>query len=132
MKGLVWGLFGFIAALWSLFAWLLHGLAGAGGAAVNTVARWLEIDLASIQWLADGLALAGGFAQVLVIIFWLMGMGLIVGFAWMGSRTVDGVREASEQLGQELARDPVVRGTGAVLEGEVVGESQRPTQRLEP
>ena len=28
MKGLVWGLFGLLAALWSLFAWLLHGIAG--------------------------------------------------------------------------------------------------------
>ncbi len=120
MKGLVWGLFGLLAALWSLFAWLLHGVAGAGGAAVTTVSRWLEIDLARTQWLADGLAMAGGLAQGLVIIFWLMGMGLILAFAWMGSRTVDGLRD----MGAELERDPGMRGPGAVLDGELVRDPQ--------
>ena len=120
MKGLVWGLFGLLAALWSLFAWLLHGIAGAGGAAVTTVSRWLEIDLAKTQWLADGLAMAGGLAQGLVIIFWLMGMGLILAFGWMGSRAVDGLRD----MGTELERDAAVRGTGVVLDGEIVRDRQ--------
>ena len=128
MKGLVWGLFGFLALLWSAFAWLLYALAGAGGAVVTHVTRWLEIDLATTQWLADGLALAGGMAQVLVIIVWLMGMGLILMFAWMGSQAAAG----AQQLGEELQRDPAVRGTGTVLDGEVVKEQVQPVRRLEP
>ena len=127
MKGLVWGLFGLLAALWSLFAWLLHGIAGAGGAAVTTVSRWLEIDLARTQWLADGLAMAGGLAQGLVIIFWLMGMGLILMFAWMGSQAVNNARA----LGEELQRDPAVRGGGEVLDGEVIEERVQPVRGLE-
>ena len=128
MKGLVWGLFGVLAALWTLFAWLLHALAGAGGAVVTNVTRWLQIDLATTQWLADGMALAGGMAQVLVIIVWLMGMGLILMFAWMGSQAVNNARV----LGEELQRDPAVRGTGTVLDGEVVEERVQPVRRLEP
>ena len=128
MKGLVWGLFGFLALLWSGFAWLLYALAGAGGAVVTHVTRWLEIDLATTQWLADGLALAGGMAQVLVIIVWLMGMGLILMFAWMGSQAAAG----AQMLGEELQRDPAVRGTGTVLDGEVVEERVQPVRRLEP
>jgi hypothetical protein len=116
MKGLVWGLFGLLAVLWSLLAWLLHGIAGAGGAAVTTVSRWLEIDLAKTQWLADGLGTAGGLAQGLVIIFWLMGMGLILAFGWMGSQAADGLRDMRDGLEREAS----ARGAGVVLDGEIV------------
>lgn len=130
MKGAIWGLFGFLAALWSLLAWLLHGIAGSGSAAVVTLSRWLDIEPASTQWLADGLAMAGGLAQVLVILAWLVGMGLLGLFGWMGSRAVDGV----EDVGLELQRSAQVRGTGPVIEGEfaVRSASSRPRDEDDP
>jgi hypothetical protein len=131
MKTAVWGFFGFLAALWSLFAWLLHGLAGSGAAAVTTVSRWLDIEPSSTQWLADGLAMAGGLAQGLVIVFWLLGLGLLGLFGWMGSRAVDGM----EEMGSELGRDAAVRGRGPVLDGQVVrsdAEAEAAARRLPP
>jgi uncharacterized membrane protein YhaH (DUF805 family) len=125
MKTAIWGFFGLLAALWSGFAWLLHTLAGSGGAAVMTVSRWLDIEPSSIQWLADGLAMAGGLAQALVILIWLMGLGLLLLFGWMGSRAADGV----EDMGRELERDRAVRGSGPVLDGEVQSRTvERPRE----
>jgi hypothetical protein len=130
MKGAIWGLFGFLAALWSLLAWLLHGLAGSGSAAVVTLSRWLDIEPASTQWLADGLAMAGGLAQVLVVLAWLVGMGMLGLFGWMGSRAVDGV----EDMGLELQRSAQVRGAGPVIEGEfaVRPANSRPRDQDDP
>jgi len=114
MKGAIWGLFGFLAALWSLLAWVLHGVAGSGSAAVVTVSRWLDVEPANTQWLADGLAMAGGFAQALVVVAWLVGMAVLGLFGWMGSRAVDSV----EDVGLELQRSAQVRGRGPVVDGE--------------
>jgi hypothetical protein len=127
MKGAVWGLFGFLAALWSLLAWLLHGIAGSGSAAVVTVSRWLDIEPSSTQWLADGLAMAGGLAQALVILAWLIGMAVLGLFGWMGSRAVDGVEDA----GRELQRSAQVRGGGPVVEGEVTVRRVNPNARTD-
>jgi hypothetical protein len=127
MKGAVWGLFGFLAALWSLLAWLLHGIAGSGSAAVVTVSRWLDIEPSSTQWLADGLAMAGGLAQALVILAWLIGMAVLGLFGWMGSRAVDGVEDA----GRELQRSVQVRGGGPVVEGEVTVRRVNPDTRTD-
>ncbi|MFN7398890.1 MAG: hypothetical protein ACK5SX_07470 [Sandaracinobacter sp.] len=115
MKAAVWSFFGFLAALWSLLAWLLHGIAGSGSAAVVSVSRWLSIDPSRTQWIADGLAAAGWLAQALVVLLWLMGMALLLLFGWLGSRAAEGVGE----LGEEMRRSPAVRGGGEVVEGEV-------------
>jgi hypothetical protein len=115
MKGAILGFFALLAALWSGLAWLAHGLAGSGSAAVVTVSKWMGIDPSQTQWLADGLGAAGWLAQGVVLLLWLMGMGLLVLFGWMGSRAVDG----AEALGTEMRRDAGVRGTGEVVEGEV-------------
>ncbi|MGL6044033.1 MAG: hypothetical protein ACRC1J_08930 [Sandaracinobacteroides sp.] len=130
MKTAIWGFFGLLAALWSGFGWLLHGIAGSGSAAVMTVSRWLDIEPGNIQWLADGLAMAGGLAQGLVILFWLMGMGLLLMFGWMGSRAADGVEDMGRELGRELGRDGQVRGTGPVLDGEVQSRTVERERRL--
>jgi hypothetical protein len=122
MKGVVWGLFGLLGALWSLLAWVLHGIAGSGSAAVVTVSRWLDIEPSSTQWLADGLAMAGGLAQAMVIIVWLVGVGLLGLFGWMGSRAVEGMEDA----GRELRRDARVRGQGPVIDGEMTASRVDP------
>ena len=124
MKGAIWGVFAVLAALWSFVAWLLHGLAGAGSAAVVTVSKWLGIDPSQTQWLADGLGAAGWLAQAVVILIWLMGMGLLALFGLMGSRAASGM----EEIGQELRRDAQVRGSGPVIEGEVAVRTMDPAR----
>lgn len=115
MKAAIWGFFGLLAALWSLLAWLLHGLAGAGSAAVVSVSRWMGIDPSQTQWIADGLGAAGWLAQAVVILIWVIGMGVLGLFGLIGSRAVAGM----EEIGDELRRDAQVRGGGPVVEGEV-------------
>jgi hypothetical protein len=143
MKGLVWGFFGLLAALWSLAAWALHGLAGAGPAAVTTLTRWLGLDLAQTQWIADGLGAAGWLAQALVLLFWLMGLGLLGLFGLMSSRAVDGMAQLGEEVAR--ARDEAGRGIGGgigggpVIEGEAISvrraappQLHRPEPQREP
>jgi hypothetical protein len=130
MKGLVWGFFGLLGALWSLGAWLLHGLAGAGPAAVTTLTRWLGLDLAQTQWIADGLGVAGWMAQALVVLFWLMGLGLIAMFGVMGSRAVDGMAQLGEEAARERERGTAGRGTGPVIEGEAITVRREPPPAL--
>jgi hypothetical protein len=115
MKGAIWGFFGLLAALWSLLAWLLHGIAGAGSAAVVTISKWMGIDPSQTQWIADGLGAAGWLAQAVVILIWLMGMGLLALFAMTGARAASGM----EEIGEELRRDAQVRGGGPVVDGEI-------------
>jgi hypothetical protein len=115
MKAAIWGFFGLLAGLWSLLAWLLHGLAGAGSAAVVQISKWMGIDPSQTQWIADGLGAAGWLAQGVVILIWVIGMAVLGLFAVMGSRAVSGM----EEIGEELRRDAQVRGQGVVVEGEV-------------
>jgi hypothetical protein len=115
MKAAIWGVFALLAALWSLFAWLLHGIAGAGSAAVVSLSKWMGIDPSQTQWIADGLGAAGWLAQGVVILIWLIGMGVLGLFGVMGTRAVSGM----EEIGEELRRGAEVRGQGPVVEGEV-------------
>lgn len=115
MKAAIWGFFGLLAALWSLLAWMLHGIAGAGSAAVVGLSKWVGIDPSQTQWLADGLGAAGWLAQGVVVLIWLMGLGVLGLFGLMGSRALSGM----EQFGDEIRRTAEVRGPGPVVEGEV-------------
>jgi hypothetical protein len=115
VKAAIWGFFGLLAGLWSLLAWVLHGLAGSGSAAVVAVTKWMGFDPAQTQWLADGLGAAGWLAQGVVILIWLIGMALLGLFGVMGSRAASGMAD----IGEELRRDAQVRGQGPVVEGEI-------------
>lgn len=121
MKAAIWGFFGLLAGLWSLLAWLLHGLAGAGSAAVVRISKWMGIDPSQTQWIADGLGAAGWLAQGVVILIWVIGMAVLGLFGVMGSRAVSGM----DEIGKELRRDARVRGKGAVVEGEIAGRPAR-------
>ncbi len=87
MKSALWAVLGFVALFWSLLAWAFHSLAASGGAAVVTVTRWLDIEPSTTQWIADGLALAGGVAQWLVVLVWLVGIGVLALLGWLVSQT---------------------------------------------
>lgn len=111
MKGALWGILGVFGLIWSALAWFFYSLAGAGGAAVVGVTRWLEIEPSTTQWLADGLSMAGGVAQWLVVLGWLLGMIVLVAIARLAARAETAVRTASRHA--EMAYG------GPALEGEL-------------
>lgn len=127
MRPLAWILGAGAAALWSGFGWLLYRLAGAGGGAVVAVTRWLEIEPSATQWLADGLDMAGGILQAIVVLLWLAGILLLAAVFWLLGR-VTGVADGGNP------RDGTVYGPQAahgqqVVDGEVLrrdGDRHRP------
>jgi uncharacterized membrane protein YhaH (DUF805 family) len=109
MKGALWWVLGVLGLIWSALAWFIYSLAGAGGAAVVSVTRWLDIDPSATQWLADGLALAGGVAQWLVVFGWLFGVVILGIIGWVAGRAETAVRKAS--LHAEMAYgEPALEG----------------------
>lgn len=111
MKRAAWGLLGLAALLWSGLAWGLHALAGAGSAAVVRITRWLELEPESTQWLADGLAIAGDLAQMLVLIGWAIGLAALGAVGWLVGRAAEGA--------QTGPRDRPGRPRGPVIDGEI-------------
>lgn len=114
MKRLIWTVLAVLGLAWSALAWLLHGLAGAGGPLVVTLTRWFDLEPSNTQWLADGLSMAGGLAQWLVIAVWLLGLGALALIGWGGGRAADSAAEAGRQMQRERGY-----AMGPVLEGEI-------------
>ena len=121
MKTLLWILVGLGALAWSLLAWLLYAIAGSGGAAVVSLTRWLEIDPASTQWIADTLSLAGGIAQWLVVLMWLLGMAVLGVVGWLGGQAAGAATAASRDAMRRAGA-----GVGPVIDGQVSEKSVAP------
>lgn len=113
----IWVLVTFAGLVWSLFCWFLWAMAGAGSAAALGLARLLQIDPLSVAWLADVLDSVGGVAQVLVVIFWMIGMAILMTMAWLGARAARMAGEAMNEA-RMAAGDPAAGRTPAV-EGEI-------------
>ena len=111
MRTALWTVLGVLGLIWSALAWFFYSLAGAGGAAVVSVTRWLDMDPSTTQWLADGLAMAGGFAQWLVVFGWVLGLVVLGLVGWVAGRTNEAVRQASRHA--EMAYGE------AAVEGEI-------------
>ena len=84
MKTLVWTLTGLVLALWSLVAWIIHGLVGVAGGIVASNADILPADPLLIEW-ASWLASAGtGVGEWLVVAVWglvslvLLALGFVI------------------------------------------------------
>ena len=116
MKLVAW--LGAIGALiWSALGWMAWTIAGSGEAAVVTLSHWLQIDPASTQWIAQAFALAGGVAQWLIAIVWLMGMGVIGLLIWLGAQASAALAEPPS-----IAMRPQMgegQGMGQVIQGEI-------------
>jgi hypothetical protein len=70
MKTLVWILTAAVIALWSLVAWITHGLVGVAGGLVASNADMIPADPVLIEW-ASWLASAGtGVGEWLVVAVW--------------------------------------------------------------
>ena len=114
MKGFVWSVAAVVGLAWTGLAWLLHSLAGTGGAAVVSISRWLDIDPDSTQWIADTLALAGGIAQWLVLIVWLIGAAVVLMLGWLGGRAIDGARFETGGM-----HESELHGRSTIIDGQV-------------
>lgn len=109
MKSALWMVLGVLGLIWSALAWFFYSLAGAGGAAVVGVTRWLEIEPSTTQWLADGLSLAGGVAQWLVVLGWLLGIIVLAVIARVVAKANEVVVTASRHA--EMAYgEPALEG----------------------
>lgn len=120
MRPLLWIVAVLLGLAWSGLGWLLWRLAGAGGAAVVTVTRWLELEPSSTQWLADALDMAGWLAQLVVVLVWLIGLLVLVAMLWL-------VRKVGEAAGPENPRDEVAYGR-QIVEGEITARNGAPTR----
>jgi len=125
MRSFLWILLGAAALFWSLFAWALHGIAGAGAIAVYKVSGWLQIEAASVQWLADVLGAAGWMAQGLVLVVWAIGMGTIAVVAFITAKAAS--------TADAFVANAELRGAGRARPGtSVEGEVQRRSVEGEP
>lgn len=84
MKTLVWILTGTLVALWSLVAWITHGLVGVAGGLVASNADLIPADPLFVEW-ASWLASAGtGVGEWLVVVVWgfvslvLLAVGFVI------------------------------------------------------
>jgi hypothetical protein len=88
MKTLVWGLTIALLALWSLLAWVTHGLVGVAGGIVASNADIIPADPTLIEW-ASWLASAGtGVGEWLVVAVWGLVSLVLVGMGFVGTKLV--------------------------------------------
>ena len=111
MRSALWIVLAVLGLFWSAVAWFVLLVAGAGGAVVVGVTRWLDLDPSATQWLADGLSMAGGLAQWLVVFGWALGMVVLGLVGWVAGRANEAVRQTSRHA--EMAYG------GAAVEGEI-------------
>lgn len=122
---IMWLFVGFLALLWSILCWFLWAVAGSGSAAALGLARLLQIDPLELVWLGDTLDAVGGVAQWLVVLFWAVGMGLLLLIGWMASRGARVARDAITEA-RIAAGDPAA-GRSPAVEGEVTSRTiERP------
>jgi len=114
MKGFVWSVVGIAGLAWTGLGWALYSIAGSGGAAVVGMSRWLDLEPASTQWIADGFSMAGGIAQFLVVLVWLIGAGVLGLLAWLGGLTV-----SSASIAPPRFPGPDNRDKANVIDGQV-------------
>lgn len=86
MKTLVWALTGVVLLLWSLVAWIAHGLVGAAGSIVASNADLIPADPQLIEW-ASWLASAGtGVGEWLVVAVWALVSLVLVALGVVAAR----------------------------------------------
>lgn len=85
MKTLIWIVTAAAIGLWSLLAWIAHGLIGVAGGLATSNADIIPADPMLVEW-ASWLAMAGtGVGEWLVVVIWaivsllLLGLGFAAG-----------------------------------------------------
>jgi len=88
MKTLVWTLTTVVIALWSLVAWITHGLVGVAGGFVASNADILPADPMLVEW-ASWLASAGtGVGEWLVVALWGFVTLVLVALGFVATKLV--------------------------------------------
>ena len=88
MRSLIWVATATIIALWSLLAWLAHGLVSVGGAFLATNADIIPTDPQLVEW-ASWLASAGtGIGEWLVIALWAVVSLVLLALGYVATRLV--------------------------------------------
>lgn len=88
MKTLIWIATAVVIGLWSLVAWITHGLVGVAGSLVANNADVIPADPLLIEW-ASWLASAGtGVGEWLVIIVWGFVSLVILALGFVGTKLV--------------------------------------------
>ena len=88
MKTLVWVLTGIVVAIWSLVAWITHGLVGVAGGLVASNADMIPADPLLIEW-ASWLASAGtGVGEWLVVALWGFVTLVLLALGFVASKLV--------------------------------------------
>lgn len=88
MKTLIWIATAVVLGLWSLVAWITHGLIGVAGSLVASNADIVPADPLLIEW-ASWLASAGtGVGEWLVVIVWGFVSLVILALGFVGTKLV--------------------------------------------
>lgn len=86
MKTIIWIVAAAVIGLWSLLAWVTHGLVGVAGSLIAANADIVPADPLLVEW-ASWLAAAGtGVGEWLVVIVWAVVSLLIAGAAFAATR----------------------------------------------
>ncbi len=95
MKTLIWIATAVVIGLWSVVAWITHGLVSVAGNLVASNADLLPADPLLIEW-ASWLASAGtGVGEWLVIAVWALVSAVVLALGFVATRLVP-------RLGQSL------------------------------
>lgn len=112
-----------LALAWTGVVFLLTQILAAGGAGIVRVSRWLSIDPARTQWLADTLDTVTTPVLVVVWIGWAVGMVALVAVARLLALTLSEVPPDTRL--QERGRAQEWGRPRATVEGEVTGKRIR-------
>ena len=86
MKNLVWAITALIVGLWSLLAWMAHGLVGVAGNLVANNADLIPVDPLLVEW-ASWFASAGtGVGEWLVVAVWAVVTLVLLAMGFVGTR----------------------------------------------
>jgi hypothetical protein len=88
MKTLIWTGTGIVVMLWSLLAWMLHGLVGLAGGTIASGTQLLSLEPMFAEW-ASWLASAGtGIGEWLVVALWAIGSIVLGTLGFIATRFV--------------------------------------------
>lgn len=86
MKILIWGAIVLGMGLWSLLAWILHGLVGVAGSVLESGTTLIPLDPVLGEW-AAWLASAGtGIGEWLVLALWAIGSLVLLVLGMVAAR----------------------------------------------
>ena len=95
MKTLTWIVTAGVIGLWSLMAWIIHGLVGVAGHLVASNADVIPADPLLIEW-ASWLASAGtGVGEWLVLILWAVVSAVLLAMGFVATRLIPRLRQAA-------------------------------------